>query len=139
MTFDPKIDPQNDPRQAQDGSKRDLKAFIFYVDFGSRFWTIWGSMLSSFGDPFGPLNRSKIDPKIYQKSSCANMPPRDRSQRPQDRHQRSQNRPQRPQDRPKTVPRGSKILPRSSQDLPSGPKNAPRGPNRAHFLPVIFH
>ena len=37
--------PQNDPRQAQDGSKRVLKAFLFYVEFCVQFWSVLGSIL----------------------------------------------------------------------------------------------
>ena len=35
----PQDRPQNDPRQAQDGSKRLLKAYVFCVEFCVRFWS----------------------------------------------------------------------------------------------------
>ena len=51
MNFDicwPPDRPPNDPRQAQDGSRRVLKAFFFDVEFCLRFWSISGSILSPF-------------------------------------------------------------------------------------------
>ena len=120
MKFDdfwPQDRPQNDPRQAQDGSKRFLKAFFFYVEFYGQFWSGLGSILDPSLEPFGLQNRSKIHAKIFQKSSCANIPPRDR--------------PKRPQERPKTPPRGPKRARRDPKSAPRGPKSAPRGPKSA--------
>ena len=50
---------QNDPRQAQDGSKRVLIAFFFDVEFCLRFWSIWDSILSPFWPSKSIPNRSK--------------------------------------------------------------------------------
>ena len=65
--FDPKIDPKT----AQDGSKRVPKAIIFHVDFCLRFWTVLGAILGRFWEPFGPQDRSKIEPKIIKKLAAA--------------------------------------------------------------------
>ena len=73
---------ENDPKLAQDHSKTVPKAIIFHVYFLLQFWTVLGSVLAPFWDPFGLQDRSKIEPKINQKLSCSNMPPQDRPERP---------------------------------------------------------
>ena len=121
---------ENDPKLTQDCSKTVPKADIFHVEFWLQFWFILGSILNSFGAPFGPQNRSKIDPKNYQKSSCASIPPRDRLKRPQDHPQRPQDPPKRLQDRPKRLPRPSQEALRDPQGLPKPLQEAPILPQR---------
>jgi hypothetical protein len=118
--------PQNGLIRSQDGSKMDLKAFIFYHYFYIQFWFILSSILGSSGGPFGPPNRSKTAAKIYQKSSYANMPPRDHPKRPQDRPQGPPEAPERLQDRPKRLPRPSQEALRATQGLPRTSQVVPR-------------
>ena len=89
--------PKTVPRRIQEG----LESLHILSLFLCRFWFILSSILGFSGGPFGPPNRSKIDPKIYQKSPYANMLPRDHSKRHQDRPQRPPDPPKRLQDRPK--------------------------------------
>ena len=72
----------NDPKLAQDRSKTVPEAIFFHVEFWLQFWTVLGSVLAPFWDPFGLQDRSKIGPKIDQKLSCSNMLPQDRPERP---------------------------------------------------------
>ena len=123
----------NDPRQAQDGSKRLLKAYVFYVEFCVRFWSVFGSILDPFGRPFGHQNLSQIGPKIYQKSNCASIVPWNRSKRAQDRSKRCQDLPKRLQDRPKSPQR----LPKRPSETPPT-QEQPRGSGRSHLFPKIF-
>ena len=96
--FWPQDRPPNGPRRSQDGSKRDLKAFIFHHYFYVLFWFILSSILSSSGGLFGPPNRSKTAAKIKHKTPYANMSPRDHSKRPSERPRASQDPPKRPQE-----------------------------------------
>ena len=73
---------ENDPKLPQDHSKTVPKAIILHVDFLLQFWTVLGSVLAPFREPFGLQDRSKIEPKIDQKLSCSNMPSQDRPGRP---------------------------------------------------------
>ena len=73
---------ENDLKMIQNQSKTVPKAIIFHVDFLLQFWTVLGSVLAPFWDPFGLQDRSKIEPKIDQKLSCSNMPSQDRPGRP---------------------------------------------------------
>ena len=70
------------PKLAEDHSKTDPKANIFQVEFMLQFWSVLGSVLAPFWDPFGLQDRSKIRPKIDQKLRCSAMPPQDRPERP---------------------------------------------------------
>ena len=63
----PQDRPPHDPRQAQDSSKKTLKAFLFYVEVCVRFSSVVNSILEPLGKPVGLRNRSKIDLKIVQK------------------------------------------------------------------------
>ena len=99
---------ENDPKLAQDHSKTVPKAIIFHVDFLLQFWTVLGSVLAPFWDPFALQDRTKIGPKINQKISCSNMPPQDRPERPQDLPKTPQEVSRSPQEAPKTLPRGSR-------------------------------
>ena len=141
--FSPQDRPQNDPRQAQDGSKRVFKAFLFHVDFCTRFLTVLDSILGPFGEPFGPQNRSQIEPHFVLKLHRGNVPQRDHFKRPQDRPKRPQDPPKGPQERPRRLPRTSKSpkgspksLPRASQEVSRGPKRHPRrlNPDQAFRL-----
>ena len=90
---------QNALRSSQEGSKRVLRSIFFRhrFDFGPilvPFWLPLGSLLGAQNDP-------KIDPKIYQKSSCCKMAS-------------------------KTAPRPPKGLPRCSPDSPRPPQDPPR-------------
>ena len=58
---------ENDPKLAQNHSKTVPKAIIFHVEFLLQFWSVLGSVLAPFWDPFGLQDRSKIGPKIDQK------------------------------------------------------------------------
>ena len=124
--------PQNDPRQAQDGSKRLLKAYIFYVEFCVRFWSVFDSILDPFGDPFWApksfpnlfRNRSKI--KLRQHSP---MTPLQEGPRP------PQEAPRPPQEAPRSPQEPSKTPQEAVRDPSSGPKNNPRGPGRSHLFP----
>ena len=51
---------ENDPKMAQDHAKTVPKAIIFHVDFLLQFWTVLGSVLAPFWDPFGLPNRPQI-------------------------------------------------------------------------------
>ena len=51
---------ENDPKLAQDLSKTVPKAIIFHVDLLLQFWTVLGSVLAPFWDPFGLPNRPQI-------------------------------------------------------------------------------
>ena len=51
---------ENDPKLAQDHSKTVPKAISFHVDFLLQFWTVLGSVLAPFWDPFGLPNRPQI-------------------------------------------------------------------------------
>ena len=73
---------ENDPKLAQNHSKTVPKAIIFHVEFLLQFWSVLGSVLAPFWDPFGLQDRSQIGPKIDQKLSCSAMPPQDRPERP---------------------------------------------------------
>ena len=116
--------PENGPKLVQDWPKTVPKPLIFHVEFWLQFWTVLGSDLGPFWEPFGPQDRSKIGPKIAQNLSCSNLPPGDRSQRLQDRPKRSQ-------DRPRTAPRGPKTASRGPQKAPRRSKTAPRPPQEA--------
>ena len=111
---------ENDPKLTQDHSKMVPRAIIFHVDFLFEFWTVLGSVLAPFWDPFGLQDRSKIGPKIDQKSSCRNMPPQDRPEKPPDL-------PRPPQDRPKS----SQDHPKSSPNSPKRPQNPPKEASRS--------
>ena len=50
---------ENDLKMAQDQSKTVPKTIIFHVDFLLRFWTVLGSVLAPFWEPFGLQNRTK--------------------------------------------------------------------------------
>ena len=51
---------ENDLKMAQNQSKTVPKAIIFHVDFLLQFWTVLGSVLAPFWDPFGLPNRPQI-------------------------------------------------------------------------------
>ena len=57
---------ENDAKLAQDHPKTVPKANIFHVEFLLQFWSVVGSVLAPFGEPFGLQDRSKIGPKIIQ-------------------------------------------------------------------------
>ena len=124
---------ENDPKLAQDHPKTVPKAIIFHVDFLLQFWTVLGSVLAPFWDPFGLQDRSKIGPKIIQKLSCSNIPPQDRPERPQDLPKISQEVSRSLQEAPKTLPRGSKRAPRPLEPLQFGSGMPQDGPKRRHF------
>ena len=110
---------ENDPKLAQDHSKTVPKAIIFHVDFLLQFWTVLGSVLAPFWDPFGLPNRPQIRGKNRSKLSCGNIPAQDRSKRPQER-------PKRPQDRPKRLPRPSQTASRGPNPPQEAPQEAPK-------------
>ena len=51
---------ENDLKMTQNQSKTVPKAIIFHVDFLLQFWTVLGSVLAPFWDPFGLPNRPQI-------------------------------------------------------------------------------
>ena len=51
---------ENDLKMIQHQSKTVPKAIIFEVDFLFQFWTVLGSVLAPFWDPFGLPNRPQI-------------------------------------------------------------------------------
>ena len=71
-----------DPKLAQNHSKTVPKAIIVHVKSLLQFWSVLGSVLAPFWDPFGLQDRSKIGSEIDQKLSCSAMPPQDRPERP---------------------------------------------------------
>ena len=52
--------PEYDLKMTQNQSKTVPKAIIFHVDFLLQFWTVLGSVLAPFWDPFGLPNRPQI-------------------------------------------------------------------------------
>ena len=80
--FSPQDGSENDPKLTQDHPKTLPKAIIFHVDFLLQFWSVLGSVLAAFWNPFGLQDQSKIGPKINQKLSCSAMPPQHRPERP---------------------------------------------------------
>ena len=108
---------ENDLKLAQDRSKTVPEAIFFHVEFWLQFWTVLGSVLAPFWDPFGLQDRSKIGPKIIRKLSWSSISLQDRPERPQDLPKTPQEVSRSPQEAPKTLPRGSKRL-------QEGPKTA---------------
>ena len=87
-----------------------------------------GSILGSFGDPFGPPNRSRIGPKNYKKIKLCQHTP----QRP------FQEAPRPPREAPSTPPealRSPQEAPRPSQEAPRSPQDGPRPSQKATRSP----
>ena len=86
--------PQNDPNTVP-------KSCLFHLRFMVRFWVVFNSILTPFGEPFGPQHRLKIHLDFFQKITCCNISP-------------------------KTIPRGPKTSPRGPQVAPRGPPDPPK-------------
>ena len=125
--------PRNGQKITQDDTKRVPKMRFFHVYFCLRFWTVLGSILARFWEPFGPQDRSKIGSKIIKKLSCGNIPPKDRSKRPQEHSKSPQEAPRppkgasrTPQEAPQTLPRGSQEGPKTARDSSKWPQECPK-------------
>ena len=115
-----------------------LKSSVFHLQFWSRFWIVFDSILVPLGAPFGLQNLFKINSDFFF-INLRQHNPQDHPKRPQDRSKRPQDRPKRPprpsqeapraaQEAPESLPRGPKRHPRQPKTTPSGPKDVPRCP-----------
>ena len=131
MIFDPKIDPQTTQDRPKTDPRGSSKPSFFNVDFCIHFWCVLGSILDPFGEPFGPQNRSQIDPDFFLKLHCGNIPLRDRFKRPQELAKSPKRPPRDPQENPRGGQEGAKMpqdAPKRLQETPRATKDAARGP-----------